>query len=70
MNGVWVAIMESESHTWTAVGLTEDEAIDTIVREWNEGFSNERRETMTRDELDNWYGIGREFIEFGKCHWR
>ena len=70
MNGVWVAIMESESYTWTAVGLTEDEAINTIVREWNEGVGNERRETMTRDELDSWYGIGREFIEFGKCHWR
>ena len=70
MNGVWVAMMESESYTWTAVGLTKDEAIEAIVKEWNEGFGNERREDMTLDELNNWYGIGCEFIEFGKCNWR
>ena len=70
MNGVWVATMESESYTWTAVGLTEDEAKGAIAKEWNEGIGNERRDEMTLEELDNYYGIDYEFIEFGKCNWR
>lgn len=70
MNGVYVATMESENYTWTAVGLTKDEAIETITKEWNEGLSNEYRDKMTSKELDNYYGISYEFIEFGKCNWR
>jgi hypothetical protein len=70
MNGVWVAIMESENYTWTGIGLTEDEAIEAIVKEWNEGSGSKGREPMTLDELQNWYGIGCIFIELGKCIWR
>ena len=70
MNGVWIAIMESEHYTWTAIGLTADEAKGSIAKEWNEGRGNERREEMTLEELDNYYGISYEFIEFGKCNWR
>ena len=70
MNGVWVATMESESYTWTAAGLTKDEAIKAIVKEWNLGLGYEHRKGMTLDELNNWYGINCEFIEFGKCNWR
>lgn len=70
MNGVWIATMESESYTWTGVGLTKDEAIEAIVKEWNEGSGNEYREEMALEELNNYYGINYEFIEFGKCNWR
>ena len=70
MNGVWIATMESEHYTWTAIGLTADEAKGSIAKEWNEGRGNERREEMTLEELDNYYGISYEFIEFGKCNWR
>lgn len=69
MNGVYVATMNSEHFEWTAIGLTEDEAIDTIVREWQEGTRHERRDEMTREELQEYYGIYCRFIEFGKCEW-
>lgn len=48
MNGVYVATMNSEHFEWMAVGLTEEEVIDTIVREWQEGSGHERRDEMTR----------------------
>ena len=70
MNGVWIATMESEHYTWTAIGLTADEAKGAIAKEWNEGTGSYRREEMTLEELDNYYGISYEFIEFGKCNWR
>ena len=69
MNGVWVATMDSEHYTWTAVGLTADGARGSIAKEWNEGRGNERREKMTLEELDNYYGVNYQFIEFGKCNW-
>jgi hypothetical protein len=69
MNGVYVATMNSEHFEWTAIGLTEDEAIDTIVREWQEGAGHERRDEMTREELQEYYGIYCRLIEFGKCEW-
>lgn len=69
MNGVWVAIMETEHYSWKAIGLNKDEAKDTIVKEWNEGRGNERRDQMTREELEEYYGINCKFIEFGKCIW-
>lgn len=70
MNGVWIATMFSENYEWTAVGLNEDEAIDAIVKEWQEGVGHECRTQMTREELCDYYGISCEFLEFGKCNWR
>lgn len=69
MNGVYVATMNSESYNWTAIGLSEDEAIETIVREWQKGPGHERRDEMTREDLEEEYGIFCRFIEFGKCEW-
>ena len=67
MNGVWVARMESESFSWTAIGKTEDEAVNAIVKEWNEGRSSSHREKTSLDELYEYYGIYCEFIKFGEC---
>ena len=65
--GVWIATMDSESFEWKAVGRTRAEAINAIVTEWNK---DSRRVTMTRRELEDYYGINCEFIEYGKCEWR
>ena len=70
MNGVWVATMETEHYTWTAVGKTEDEAIHAIVDAWQNGPGYEDRYTMTREQLEDWYGINYDYYEFGKCQWR
>ena len=70
MNGVWVAKMDSENYEWIAVGKTKDEAIDAIVDEWQNGLGHERRDTMTREKLEDYYGIGCNYYEFGTCHWR
>ena len=70
MKGVYVAKMESEHYEWTAVGLTEDEAVNAIVKEWNEGVGSSRRDPMTLDELRDYYGISCNFMELGKCSWR
>lgn len=69
MNGVWVARMETEHYTWIAVGNTEDEAINAIVTEWNAGKGSIRREAMSKDELEKYYGINCDYYEFGKCQW-
>ena len=65
--GVWIATMDSECYEWKAVGRTENEAIDAIVKEWN---SSSRRVPMTKEELEDYYGIDCEFIKYGKCEWR
>lgn len=65
--GVWIATMDSECYEWKAVGRTKDEAIDAIAKEWN---SSPRRDPMTREELEDYYGIDCEFLEYGKCEWR
>lgn len=70
MNGVYIATMCSEHYEWMAVGHTMDEAVNSIVKEWQEGVGCERREKMTQKELHSYYGINCEFIEFGKCNWR
>lgn len=70
MNGVWIATMYSENYEWIAIGKTKDEAIDAIVKEWQEGVGYERRDKMTKEELQDYYGINCEFLEFGKCEWR
>lgn len=67
-NGVWVASMDSENYEWKAVGVTQDEAIDAIVIEWNKDKLH--RTPMTREELEDYYGINCEFMEYGKCEWR
>lgn len=70
MNGVWVATMDSENFTWTAIGLNENEARAAIAKEWNEGVSHWHRDTMTVSELEEYYGINCRFIKFGTCEWR
>lgn len=67
MHGVWVARMESESFSWTTIGKTEDEAVNAIVKEWNEGKDSAYREEATLDELYEWYGIHCVFLKFGEC---
>ena len=69
MNGVWVAIMETEHYTWRAVGQTEEEAVQAVINEWQNGSGYEHRTYMTREELEEYYGINRWFIEFGQCKW-
>lgn len=69
MNGVWVATMETEHYTWTAVGKTEDEAINAIVNEWQNGAGHECRDKMVREVLEDYYGINCDYYEFGKCQW-
>lgn len=69
MKGVYVATMESEHYEWKAVGLTKEEARNAIAKEWNEGLGNIRRDKMSLDELNEYYGIHCWFIEFGKCLW-
>jgi hypothetical protein len=66
--GAWVATMDSESFEWKAVGRTEDEAINAIVKEWNKDTFH--RTSMTREELEDYYGIECEFMKYGKCEWR
>ena len=69
MNGVWVATMETEHYSWTAVGNTQFEAINAIVTEWNEGRGSSCRDTMSKDELEEYYGINCNYYELGKCQW-
>ena len=68
-NGVWFAEMTSEKFSWRAVGTTEEAAIKAVVNEWNHGIGCERRDPMTEEELIDYYGLGAEFLEFGKCDW-
>ena len=68
-NGVWVAEMDSERFSWMAVGRTEEEAIQAVVKEWNHGIGCANREPMTEEELVDNYGLGAMFYEFGKCEW-
>ena len=55
-NGVWVAMMDTERFSWRAAGKTEEEAMNSIVREWNHGIGQESRESMTEEELMEYYG--------------
>ena len=67
--GVWLATMETEHYIWRAIGNSPDEAIDTIVFEWQYGKGWSQRENMSKEELMECYGINYEFLEFGKCVW-
>ena len=69
INGAWVAEMETEHYTWRAVGRTEEEAVLAIENEWNHGVGCERRTPMTQEELEEYYGINRWAMRFGKCIW-
>lgn len=69
MKGVWVATMETEHYEWVAVGKTKDEAINAIVDAWQNGMGHERRDTMSREDLEEYYGINYCYYEFGKCQW-
>ena len=69
INGAWVATMESERFSWMAVGRTEEEAIQAVVREWNYGAGCDHRVPMTEEELVEEYSLYANFLEFGKCEW-
>ena len=69
MKGVWVATMETEHYEWVAVGKTKDEAINAIVDAWQNGMGHERRDTMSREDLEEYYSINYCYYEFGKCQW-
>ena len=65
--GVWVAEMDSERYSWKSVGKTKEEAINGIVTEWNKST---RRTPMSREEIEEFYGISCEFMKYGQCEWR
>ena len=69
INGVWFAEMETEHYTWRAIGRTEEEAVLAIENEWAHGVGAENRVQMTREELEEYYGIRRWSMKFGKCIW-
>ena len=69
INGVWFAEMQTEHYTWRAVGRTEEEAVLAIVNEWAHGVGYENRTPMTREELEEYYGINSWEMRFGKCIW-
>lgn len=69
INVVWYAEMQTEHYTWRAVGKTEEEAVLAIVNEWAHGAGWEDRTPMTREELEEYYGINRWPMRFGKCMW-
>ena len=69
INGVWFAEMETEHYQWRVVGRTEEEAVLAIVNEWAHGVGCEDRTPMTREELEEYYGINRWAMRFGKCIW-
>lgn len=51
---MFVAIMSSESYEWVGLGKTEAEAKRSILKEWN---SSERRDRVTLEDLEEWYGF-------------
>lgn len=63
--GVYLAIMETENYTWKAVGRSYDEAMNAIADCWNYGPGNECREKMSRNDLENYYSIYCEFLDYG-----
>lgn len=69
INGVWYAEMETEHYTWRAIGRTEEEAVLAIENEWAHGVGCEHRTPMTREELEEYYGIRRWAMRFCKCVW-
>lgn len=66
--GVWIATMDSEHYEWESVGRTKEEAINGIVTEWN--TNKWIRTKMTKEELEEEYGINCRFITYGKCEMR
>lgn len=55
-NKMYLAMMESESRSWVALGQTEDEAKEAILTAWNEH--------QHKLQSHRWYGNGREFPVF------
>jgi len=73
---MFVAMMESESRSWVALGKTEKEAKNAILAEWNElqrmlgnhGFNNNWCESV--EELEEWYQVTVVRLDAGECvHW-
>lgn len=54
--GTFVAMMESESRSWVALGKTEEEAKEAILTAWNEH--------QHKLQSHRWYGNGYEFPVF------
>lgn len=73
---MFVAMMESESRSWVALGKTENQAKNAILTEWNEfqrrlgnhGFDNNWCESVEALEED--YEITVVRLNAGECvHW-
>lgn len=60
---VYVAVMNTESFEFHAVGRTAAEAENAIVRKFNELAPKH----MTRAELDDWYGLTSEPLGMGEA---
>lgn len=63
--GVWVATMGANHSDYKVVGMTKDEAINALVTKWNNSIECI---TMTREEIEDYYGINCEFIEYGNMN--
>lgn len=71
---MYVAIMESETTEWVALGETKREAKEAISDKWNEvqrtlvqnGWINES-DTMSVNKLDEYYGITAYELNPGEC---
>lgn len=64
----FIAIMNSESFEWIALGDTEAEAKEAIRKAWNKRDAY-KRERLTLEELEDWYGIGIYELSAGQCEW-
>jgi len=69
-----VALMDSENYEWVALGETESEAANCILKEWNrrqkefEKRGYKQAECFkTWHELSDWYGIRFYHLEKGQC---
>ena len=67
---MFIAAMHTEHFFWVALGNTEDEVKESIVRKWNE-----RREMLvempraTFDWLQRQYGVGIYELAPGECRY-
>lgn len=60
---MYMSIMHSENYEWIGFGETKKEAERAIEKKWN----SSTRETMTVEELDEYYCIFTIEVVAGKC---
>ena len=60
----YLAEMETEHYSWKAIGTTPEQAKRAILKAWN---SDDWREKMTLQGLDDWYGISIYELKDGEC---